>query len=401
MGAIRISDSIGSSFRESRQALRQGATELIETGGRGSGKSSYLSVELLLQLIKHPDCHALVLRKVAATLRNSVFTQLQWAAALLGLSSHFRFSLSPMEAEYLPTGQKILFFGMDDAGKLKSIKMPWGYIGILWFEELDQFLPEEVRSAELSALRGGTFSLTLKAFNPPRDPEHWANRYAADPKPGAFHHHSTYLELPQHWLGSRFLADAQHLKSCNPSLYRHVYLGVSEGIGDRVFPNLRLEPIDTASFDSLRQIVTGVDWGWWPDPWACNRVCFDSRNRVLYIFQEAQGHRLSNRESAHIVKAITAPGEVIMADAAERKSIADYRALGLNCRAAKKGPGSVAYSIKWLQSLKAIVVDPKTCPHTAREFAAWQYQDGVLPQGKDHHIDAVRYATGHLWRRGL
>jgi len=393
---IKISEIIGSGFSKSRAAVRSGCTELIESGGRGSGKSSYLSIELILQLLKHPGCHALVLRKVGATLRTSVYPQLIWAVDALGVGDYFRFTLSPMEAEYLPTGQKILFFGMDDAGKLKSIKMPFGYIGLMWFEELDQFEEEEVRSAEQSVFRGGDFTLSLKSFNPPMDPKHWVN--CLEEKEGRNLHHSTYLEMPEGWLGRRFLSDAAHLKRVNPALYRHEYLGLAEGVGDRVFPNLRLEKPD---FDRIRQIVTGVDWGWWPDPWACNRVGYDAGNRILYVFDEARRHRTSNRETAEIVRAMTAPGELIVADSAERKSIADYRALGLNCRGAKKGPGSVAYSIKWLQSLTAIVIDPEKCPQAAREFAAWRYKDGALPEDENHHIDAVRYATGYLWRRGI
>lgn len=394
---VKISEIIGSGFAESRQAVRNGCGELIESGGRGSGKSSYLSVELILQLLKHPGCHALVLRKVGATLRTSVYPQLVWAVNALGVGAHFRFTLSPMEAEFLPTGQKILFFGMDDAGKLKSIKMPFGYIGLMWFEELDQFDQEEVRSSEQSVFRGADFSLSMKSFNPPMDPKHWVN--CLEEKPGRHRHHSTYLEMPENWLGRRFLDDAAHLRAVNPALYRHEYLGLAEGTGERVFPNLRLEKIEPV-FDNLRQIVTGVDWGWWPDPWACNRVGYDARNRVLYVFDEASRHRTPNRDTAEIVRAMTAPGEVIMADSAERKSIADYRALGLNCRGAKKGPGSVAYSVKWLQSLTAIVIDPDRCPQAAREFASWRYRDGALPETENHHIDAVRYATSYLWRRG-
>ena len=97
---------IGGAFAASRAALRSGAGELIEYGGRGSGKSSYLSIELVLQLLKHPDCHALVVRKVANTLRTSVFAQLQWAVQALGLSSRFKVSLSPLELEYLPRDRR-------------------------------------------------------------------------------------------------------------------------------------------------------------------------------------------------------------------------------------------------------------------------------------------------------
>ena len=118
--------------------IRAGAlAEVVAKGGRGSGKSSYLSLELILQLLRHPDCHAVVLRKVGGTLRASVYAQVVWAIGALGLGARFRCTVSPMECTYLPTGQKIYFFGLDDAGKLKSIRAPFGAIGLAWFEELD------------------------------------------------------------------------------------------------------------------------------------------------------------------------------------------------------------------------------------------------------------------------
>ena len=387
---IEISSLIGPGFLTSHKAVRSGCRELVETGGRGSGKSSYLSIELLLQLLRHPDCHGAVLRKIGATLRTSVFAQLKWAAWVLGLGEYFRFSLSPMEAEYLPTGQKVLFLGMDDDGKLKSLKMPFGYIGIVWFEELDQFTEGEVRSAEQSLLRGGSYSLSLKSFNPPMEPSHWANLAFLEPKPGRVTHHSTYLELPKAWLGDRFWEDAAHLEKVNPQLYRHEYLGQAIGGGDQVFTNLSFQPIDPEHFD---RIVSGVDWGWWPDPWAFNRLSYDSRNRRLYIFGEARCHRTANEETAAMVARLTLPGERIIADSAEAKSIEDYRRAGLACRGAKKGPGSIRYGMKWLQSLDAIVIDPGRCPHTAKEFAQYRYSDGDYPDRDNHHIDAVRYAT--------
>ena len=97
---------------------------------------------------------------------------------------------------------------------------------------------------------------------------------------------------------------------------------------------------------------------------------------------------------------MVAPEELVVADSAECKSVADYRAAGLNCRGAKKGPGSVAYSVKWLQSLAGIVIDPDKCPGAAKEFVEARYQDGALPEKENHHVDAVRYAAEYLWRRG-
>ncbi len=397
---IRLSNIIGKGFWESHRAVKAGVTELIEKGGRGSGKSSFLSIELLLFLLKHPDCHAIAVRKVANTLRSSVFAQLQWAIDTLHLTAQFRQTLSPLELEYIPTGQRILFFGMDDPGKLKSLKVPKGYIGAAWFEELDQFEEEEVRSAEQSIFRGGDAHLCLKSFNPPPRASHWVN--GLTDKPGTRCHHSTYLELPESWLGGKFLADAAHLAKTRPEVYSHEYLGQCAGLGNAVFGNLRLESIH---FDKIRQfdrLYAGVDWGWYPDPRAFNRMHYDAARRVLYIFEEARRQRCANRETAELVRRSVGDALVI-ADSAEEKSIADYRSYGLRCVGAQKGPGSVAYSMKWLQSLDAIVIDPVRCPHTAREFQRYEYDsEGAYPDRDNHHIDAVRYAMSRVWnRRGM
>ena len=205
---VRLKEKIPGVFWPVHQAIRRGeVTEVVAKGGRGSGKSSYLSMELVWQLLRHPDCHAVVLRKVGGTLRNSVYNQIVWAIGELGCAGYFRCTVSPMECTYLPTGQKILFFGTDDPGKLKSLKLPFGAVGICWFEELDQFDgPEEVRNVEQTVLRGGSWTLTLKSFNPPAMARSWANRYALETRPGKLVHHSTYRDLPRAMLGERFWA---------------------------------------------------------------------------------------------------------------------------------------------------------------------------------------------------
>lgn len=183
---VRIRDVVAPVFWPVHRAIARGTVQ--EHGGQGGqrrGKSSYISIELVLQLLRHPACHAVVLRKIGGTLRTSVYAQIQWAIGALGLAKQFRCTVSPMECTYLPTGQKILFFGTDDPGKLKSIKVPFGAIGLAWFEELDQFDgPEEVRSVEQSVFRGGSFTLAFKSFNPPASGRSWANRYALEQRPG-------------------------------------------------------------------------------------------------------------------------------------------------------------------------------------------------------------------------
>lgn len=411
MTTCKISALLSPAFFDVHKAIKSGEIdELVSKGGRGSAKSSAIGgIELPLMLMKHPDCHAVVMRKVGNTLRASVYAQVCWGISMLGLTAKFRCTVSPMEITYLPTGQKIMFFGMDDPGKLKSIKVPFGYIGILWFEELDQFSgPEEVRNVEQSCLRGGAFSFTFKSFNPPAMARNWANRYALEQRPGKLVHHSTYLTTPSEWLGPRFLADAERLREKSNTAYRHEYLGEVVGSGTAVFENLRLESISDEQITQFDRKLHGVDWGYYPDPWAYNAVHYDAARRTLYIFDELTAWRLGNRETVDLILSHGVTGvEKITADSAEPKSIGDYRAYGLFCRGAEKGPGSVAYSHKWLQSLDAIIIDPERCPDTAREFGEYEYErnkrtgeilDGY-PDANNHHIDAVRYATNDIWRR--
>lgn len=405
----KLSGIISPAFVEPHRAIKAGTiNELVEKGGRGSAKSSHLSVEVILELLRHPDCHAVVMRKVGNTLRTSVYAQICWAIAELGLTDRFRCTVSPMECIYRRTGQKIMFFGLDDPGKLKSIKVPFGYIGIAWFEELDQFDgPEQVRNVEQSLFRGGAYSMCFKSFNPPAMARNWANRYVLESKPGKLVHHSTYLTTPPEWLGHRFIDDAEHLKSVNETAYRHEYLGEVVGSGTQVFENLDIASISDYQIAQFDRILSGVDWGWYPDPFAFNRMHYDAGRKTLYIFDEVTRRRTSNRDTAELVKQRIAPGELVTADSAEEKSCEDYRSYGIRCRGAEKGPGSVSYSMKWLQSLEHIIIDPERCPDTVKEFTEYEYErddktGDVLPGYPDlnnHHIDAVRYATNRIWKR--
>ena len=409
MSTISLKAIIAPSFYGTHKAINTGeANEIIEKGGRGSAKSSYLSIELILQLIQHPDCHAAVFRKVGNTLRTSVYAQVCWAISTLGLNQKFRCTVSPMECTYLITGQKIMFFGLDDPGKVKSIKVPFGYIGIAWFEELDQYDgEEEIRNVEQSLFRGGAFSLALKSFNPPAMARNWSNQYVLESKRRKLVHHSIYHDVPKDWLGTRFIEDAEYLKNTNEIAYRHEYLGEVVGNGTQVFDNLNIDPIPDDRIRQFDRIVSGVDWGWYPDPFAFNRVYYDSGRKTLYIFDEITRRKTSNTETAELVKARIDPDELITADSAEDKSVNDYRSYGLRCRGAEKGPGSVNYSMKWMQSLASIVIDPKRCPDTVKEFTEYEYErdkkNGEIlngdPDVNNHRIDAVRYATDHIWRR--
>ena len=405
----KLSEIVSPAFVESHRAVKSGEiNELVEKGGRGGAKSSFISIEILLLLLKHPMIHACVFRRVGNTLRSSVYSQICWAIAQLGLTSRFRCTVSPMECTYIPTGQKIMFFGMDDPGKVKSIKVPFGYIGIDWFEELDQFDgPEQIRNVEQSTLRGGPFSFTFKSFNPPAMARNWANRYVLERKPGKLVHHSTYLTTPQEWLGPRFLADADHLKETNPTGYRHEYLGEVVGSGNAVFENIRIEPISDKQIGAFDYRYFGQDWGWYPDPNQFVASCYESGSKTLYIYEEFRGNRQSNAAWAEKIK--HHKDDLIIADPGSGgdRNVADFRSYGFRMREAIKGPGSVEYGIKWLQSLAAIVIDQERCPYTAQEFSEYEYEidpktNEVLegyPDAANHSIDATRYALEPVWKR--
>lgn len=403
----RLSEAISPAFVDAHKAIKAGEIdELVAKGGRGSAKSSFASIEVVLLLLKHPECHAVILRKVGNTLRASVYAQMQWAIGMLGLSRLFRCSLTPMEMTYLPTGQKIMFFGLDDPGKLKSIKTSFGYVGIAWFEELDQFAgPEEIRNVEQSLFRGGSFSFAFKSFNPPAMARNWANQYVLEPKAGRLVHHSTYLTTPKDWLGPRFLADAEHLKATRETAYRHEYGGEVVGSGNQVFDNLRLEPISADQISRFDYHYFGQDWGWYPDPNAFNGCAYEGG--ILWIYEELRALRCSNAAWAEKIQHHKI--DLILADpgAGGDRNVGDFRDWGFLMRQAQKGPGSVAYGIKWLQSLKAIVIDPDRCPNTAKEFSEYEYEIDAktgevlegYPDAANHHIDAVRYAMEPVWKR--
>jgi phage terminase large subunit len=410
-GALSLpADVIATSFlnvyRDSRDRKHM---EYLLKGGRGSTKSSFASLDLVYLLVNNPNVHALAMRQIANTLRDSVYSQIVWAIDVLGLAEQFKCITSPLEIEYKPTGQKIYFRGADKPEMVKSIKPTFGHIGILWFEELDQFHgPEAIRKIEQSVLRGGEEAWEFKTYNPPRTSANWVNKYVLIPKANQYQHHSTYLDVPPEWLGQTFIDEAEHLKNVNLAAYEHEYLGVVNGTGGMVFENVQIRKITDDEIAQFDHILMGNDWGYYPDPFAWVKCHYDAARMTLYIFDELKMFKAGNEETykALVNEKHVTPEDLLIADSAEPKSVADYRAYGLNCRGAEKGPESVKYSMKWFQRLAAIVIDPERCPYAAEEFLNYELEqdkDGNFiseyPDKDNHFIDAGRYATNLIWRR--
>ena len=388
-------------FFEVHKSIRNGEyNHYWFKGGRGSTKSSFISVQIILNLIKDPQAHAIAFRKVGAFLETSVYNQLKWAINILGLENYFRCLKSPLRIEYLPTGQMILFMGLDDPQKIRSIKLPFGYIKIGWFEELNQFdNMNEVREVIRSFLRGGDEALIFYSYNPPEEINNWVNIEAAQKVNNRYVHHSTYLDVPREWLGEAFLIEAELLKGNAPTQYRHAYMGEAVGTGLNVFNNIESREITDEEINGYRIIFEGIDWGYAVDPFVFIKVYYDRKHRHLYIFDEIYQVGLSNEDAIERVFKRHYGGAEIIADSEEPKSIDEFNNAGLPVIGAAKGAGSVKYGINKLRSLFKICIDPERAPNAYKEFINYSYEqnhDGTIksqyPDKNNHCIDAVRYA---------
>lgn len=384
-------------------------------GGRGSIKSSFWS-ELVAEILENNEnmC-ALLIRKVGNTLKDSVFSQMQWGIDKLAetypeVGKHWKATKSPLEIKNKNTGQIIYFRGADDPVKIKSIKPPKGkYIGIVVYEEFDQMNGmNEVGTIDRSVIRGGEDFIMLRVYNTPTSSQHFVNKEKRIPKADRLVHRSTYLDVPREWLGSKFFDEAEYMKSVNERQWRNVYLGEETGTGGNVFENIELREITDSEIETFDYIYMGLDFGWFPDPLAWTKMCYNPAQKTLYIFDEFVVNKMSNADVWEYLtkeKGVT-NNDMIIADSAENKSIGDFKSYGALMYGAEKGAGSVDYSMKWLASLTKIVIDPERCPTSAEEFSTYEYmqdKDGNYISGyvdaDNHCIDSVRYALNKIWKK--
>lgn len=414
MISVSLKAIIASSFHDIHKDLKSGLhTHYWLKGGRGSTKSSFISIEIVLGMMRDAQegnlTNTVVIRRVKDTLRGSVYEQITWAIYALGVQEDWEIPDSKLQITYKPTGQVILFKGADKPKKLKSTKVAKGYIKYIWYEEVDEFEgKEKLDNINQSLMRGGPKFVVFYSFNPPASQRSWCNEEVLEEREDKIVHHSDYLSVPRDWLGKQFILEAEHMKATRLTQYEHDYLGKVTGTGRDIFDNIIIGTITDDEIKKFDRIYNGVDWGWFPDPWAFNRMHYDAARRNLYIFDEAHENKKSNKATYDILvnKHGIKPNEKVTCDSAENKSIEDYRSYGLFARGAIKGPGSVDYSMKWLQSLNSIIIDNKRCPHTAKEFLKYEHEvdkDGNIisgyPDKDNHHIDAIRYATEDIWKR--
>ena len=402
-----------------RWIMKHEYTEYTLPGGRGSCKSSFISLCTIILIVIFPQFNALIIRKNANTLRTSVYEQIIWAIEKLGLRG--RFKIPKSETSALPivynrkngTKQYIIFRGCDNPEKIKSIKIASGYFGIIWFEEKTEFTPAEIQNVKVSAMRGGSKFYVFESYNPPSAKRHWCNTDARTPKKDRVVFHTTYLDIPREWLGEAILNEIEHTKDTNERAYRNIFLGEATGTGLNIFENVELREITDEEIAAFDFFYSGIDWGYYPDPFAFSTSSYNAAKQTLYIFDELYLNKRGNYEAfkdltehmeAHGMSIAT---DRITADSAEPKSVADFRSWGGNVRGAIKGIGSRDASFKWLQGLRRIVIDPARCPRIADEFTLYEHEidkrTGEVmsgyPDGQpDHGIDTIRYALEEVWR---
>jgi PBSX family phage terminase large subunit len=416
--------------REQRELAGIGKCEINEVwmnGGRSSGKSFTCAEWIVMAMNNDPYKNAVVVRKFKSSIRNSCYEQVWKAILKLGQSHCWKRNNTLLTLENVITKQKILFVGLDDEEKVRSLTISTGYFSIVWFEEAKQFASyEELVQAKSSILRGSADGgigndevpvdaefMTFITYNPPRSRHEWINQEASRPSKGRVSHHSTYLTMPRAWVGSNIIAEAERLKRDQPLLYRYIYLGEPVGCESTYFKNIEVRPITDEERAMFPYFDMGIDWGE-IDPNVFSKV-YDDGEGTVYVFDEVyQDEQPMDgspkiKEFAKLVyeKTRDCPDDPIFADA-QGKTEAEWLRrppynLYVQSDTAKHGDNSRDAGYRYLQKRSKIVICSKTAPKIARDFELFECE--TLPNGRpidkpgkfgDHGTDCVRYA---LWKQ--
>ncbi|WP_426353682.1 PBSX family phage terminase large subunit [Exiguobacterium sp. R-39] len=402
---VRLSQLLPKAFHNSwKAAINPDILNIVEKGGRGSGKSSDIAIIIAQLLMRYP-VNAVGIRKIDNTIELSIFEQMKWAIEVSGVSHLFKVNKSPMRITYIPRGNYMVFRGAQEPERIKSLKSANFPFALAWLEELAEFKTEdEVTTITNSLLRGelddGLFYKFFYSYNPPKRKQSWVNKKYESVFVAAntFVHHSTYHDNPH--ISRQFIAEAEAAKARNEFRYRWEYLGEAIGSGVVPFSNLTFRPItddEMAKFDNIRQ---GIDFGYATDPLAFVRWHYDKTRNRIYLMDELHGVKISNRKLAEWIIERGYHSHGVIADSAEPKSIAEIEEHGVRrIEGARKGPDSVEFGEEWLDDLDEIIIDPGRTPHTAKEFEDIDYQtdkDGNpkprLDDKNNHSIDSTRYA---------
>ena len=378
----------------------QGRYRVVK-GSRASKKSATMALWCIVSMIKYPDANLLVVRKTYRTLKDSCFAQLKWAMRRLGVEQWFKCTESPLEITYMPTGQKILFRGLDDPLKVTSVTVDVGALCFLWIEEAYEVMSEDDFDRLDESIRGilpdGLYHQVTLTLNPWSD-RHWIKkRFFDNPSPNVLAMTTNYM--CNEFLGASDLALFEEMKK-NPKRYKVAGLGEWGAVDGLVYENWKEQ---TFTIDEVRRLpgakaIFGLDFGYTTDPTAFFCGIVDKNERRLYVFDELYERGLTNRAIADKVQRLGYAKETIIADCAEPKSIAELREFGLpRVRASKKGADSILNGVQRIQDYE-IIVHPR-CVNFLTEISQYQWEKdrfgkytGKPEDDHNHLMDAMRYA---------
>lgn len=379
-------------------------------GSRASKKSKTTALWYIYNMMKYPEANTLVIRKTGRTLKDSCYTELKWAVKRLGAEHLWDFKMSPLEATYKPTGQKIYFRGLDDPLKVTSITVDVGCLCWMWIEEAYEIMKEADFDTLDESIRGtvpaGLFKQITLTFNPWNE-RHWIKKHffdVSDPD---------ILALTTNYMCNEWLDEAdkkvfETMKTNNPRRYAVAGLGGWGIVDGLVYENWKEEAFD---IDKIRKELDcksafGLDFGYTNDPTALFCGLLDLNGKRLFVFDELYKKGLSNQRIHEEVQGLGYAKEKITADSAEPKSIDELKGLGLRIKGAKKGKDSVLNGIQWIQDLE-IIIHPR-CVNFLTEISNYTWdQDkfgtklNVPIDDFNHLMDAMRYALEeHITKKG-
>ena len=395
---VNIADIVGKGYGEFWRF--KGRYKVVK-GSRASKKSSTQSLRVIYEIVSNPVINWLVVRKTERTLRDSCFAQLKWAMRRLHVEKYFRCSVSPLEITYIPTGQKILFRGLDDPLKVTSITVDSGCLCRLWIEEAYEITKEDDFNRLDESIRGqlpeGMYHQVVLTFNPWSD-RHWLKkRFFDTPNPNV-------LAMTTNYRCNEFLSQSdlvlfEEMKK-NPRRYAVAGEGDWGVVDGLVYENWKEQVFDTSEITRRTTVKSafGLDFGYTNDPSAFICLLVDETAREIYVFDEMYQKGMSNDDIGEALLRRGYSKERIRADSAEPKSIAYLRKKYLRrIRAAKKGPDSIMAGVTLIQDY-TIIIHP-SCVNFITEISNYTWAtdkfDNKINKPVDdfnHLMDAMRYA---------
>ena len=369
-------------------------------GGAGSGKSHIVARKILYRILKESDCkhNFLIIRKVDRTIKRSVFTLMCNVISIWGLQKEFTYNLTDKTITYKLTGSQVMFSGLDDVEKLKSIEG----VTSIWCEEATELNQEDFEQLDLR-LRGETkypkqIILTLN----PISEQHWIKRiFFDDPIDGVFTLKTTYLDNA--FIDAEYKMVMENKRKTNPRYYNIYALGNWGTADGLIFMNVKQQPIVLEKVMHFT-CVQGLDFGYTNDPSAFNQSYIDHDNKVIYVYDGFYEKGLSNASIAEKMKEMNAHRRMTTADSSEPKSIDYIKSKGVKVKGALKGPDSIKTGIDFLLEYNIIINTHLVEFMTEFNNYCWSVNKDGKQLNKpvddfNHFIDSLRYAMEDQFRR--